>query len=147
MNIDSYSAKFFGETKSTIPGSTVSLDQRVGLKNLGKKNPVPSDELVEFCKGVMDLGIGDRRSVLVYLKEYTKEGKQLYNTTKSQIEALAQVIVFMNESPDFEGKQYRYDEIKAALVSVYSANMFVQEFMQDVFKLSDEDDDRESGSW
>ncbi|MNE59056.1 hypothetical protein D3C80_1541280 [compost metagenome] len=40
-----------------------------------------------------------------------------------------------------------YKEIKAARVSVSSANMFIKEFMQEVFKPSEDEDSRENISW
>jgi hypothetical protein len=40
-----------------------------------------------------------------------------------------------------------YKEIRVALVSVSSANMFVKEFMQEVFKPSEDEDSRENISW
>jgi len=40
-----------------------------------------------------------------------------------------------------------YKEIRVALVSVSSANMFFKEFMQDVFKPSEDEDSRENINW
>jgi len=58
---------------------------------------------------------------------------------------LTQVMVRMKEQGLEDSDTY--NEIRVALVSVSSANMFVKEFMQEVFNPSEDEDSRENISW
>lgn len=148
MNIDNHSVSVLGKIPSLNAGSIVSLDQRVGLQGAGSN----TDSALEFDRfyNVFLASLTEleepRGRVLGYLKEYVNAiGERPYRTIKKQIDVLAQVMVRMKEQGNVESAAYK--EIKVAFVAVSSANMLVQDFIQEVFKLSDDDDSRENSSW
>lgn len=149
MNIDNHSVKGPGPIPPQSADTIVPLDQRMGLQGAGS-NADPDPEFDQFYDALMKWIAGSEAvpsdRIQRYLKQYANAGGELpYRTTQKQMNALTQVMVRMKE----QGQEHSavYKEIRATLVSVSSTNMFVQQFMQEVFKPSDDEDDRENSSW
>lgn len=148
MTIDIYSVVGPGQAVPQGTETIVPLDQRMGLQG-GETRSDPDPEFAQFYDAFMKwiasttLSPG---SIQGYLKQYANAGGELpYKTTQKQMDALTQVMVQMKEQGLEDSEAYK--EIRAALVSVSSANMFVKEFMQEVFKPSEDEDSRENVSW
>ncbi|MDD2137320.1 hypothetical protein [Pseudomonas kurunegalensis] len=148
MTIDIYSVVGPDQAVPRGTETIVPLDQRMGLQG-GETSSDPDPEFAQFYDEFMQWiasTIPSPGSIQGYLKQYANTGGELpYNTTQKQMDALAQVMVRMKEQ-DLEDSD-TYNEIRTALVSVASTNMFFKEFMQDVFKPSEDDDSRENISW
>lgn len=149
MNIDNHSVAGSGQTSQQGVETAVPLDQRMGLQGAGS-NSSPDPEFAQFydtfTKWVAESATLPPGSIQQYLKQYANTGGELpYGTTQKQMDALTQVMVRMKEQ-GLEGSA-AYKEIKIALVSVSSVNMFIKEFMMDVFKPSEDEDDRANISW
>lgn len=148
MNIDSYSLAGPGQALSRGTETIVPLDQRMGLQG-GEARSDPDPEFAQFYDEFMTWIASTTPSpgsIQGYLKQYANAGGELlYKTTQKQMDALTQVMVRMKELGLEDSEAYK--EIRAALVSVSSANMFVKEFMQEVFKPSEDEDSRENISW
>ncbi|HFL7941270.1 TPA: hypothetical protein ACG5DM_004367 [Pseudomonas putida] len=148
MNIDSYSLAGPGHALPRGTEAIVPLDQRMGLQG-GETRSDPDPEFAQFYDEFMKWIASTTPSpgsIQGYLKQYANTGGELpYKTTQKQMDALTQVMVRLREQGLEDSETYK--EIKAALVSVSSANMFVKEFMQEVFKPSEDEDSRENISW
>lgn len=148
MNIDSYSLAGLGQASHRGTETIVPLDQRMGLQS-AETSGDPDPEFDQFYDAFMKWIASTAPSpgsIQRYLKQYADAGGELpYKTTQKQMDALTQVMVRMKEQ-SLEGSE-AYKEIRVALVSVSSANMFVKEFMQDVFKPSEDEESRENISW
>ncbi|WP_458737047.1 hypothetical protein [Pseudomonas chlororaphis] len=149
MNIDNHSVAGPGQTSQWGAETTVPLDQRMGLQGAGSTTS-PDPEFAQFydalMKWVAESATLPPGGIQQYLKQYANPGgEQPYGTTQKQMDALTQVMVRMKEQGLEGGAAYK--EIKIALVSVSSVNMFIKEFMLDVFKPSEDEDDRENISW
>lgn len=148
MNIDSYPLAGPGHALPRGPETIVPLDQRMGLQG-GETRSDPDPGFAQFYDELMKWLASTTPSpgsIQGYLKQYADAGGELpYKTTQKQMDALTQVMVRMKEQ-GLEGSE-TYKEIRVALVSVSSANMFVKEFMQEVFKPSEDEDSRENISW
>ncbi|PMY35936.1 MULTISPECIES: hypothetical protein [Pseudomonas] len=149
MNIDNHSVAGSGQASKQGAETSVPLDQRMGLQGAGA-NSSSDPEFAQFYDTLMKWVAGSATlppgSVQQYLKQYANAGGELpYGTTQKQMDVLTQVMVRMKEQ-GLEGSA-AYKEIKVALVSVSSVNMFVKEFMMGVFKPSEDEDDRANISW
>lgn len=148
MNIDNYSLAGPGEALRRGTETIVPLDQRMGLQG-GETRSDPDPDFAQFYDELMKWLASTTPSpgsIQGYLKQYADAGGELpYKTTQKQMDALTQVMVRMKEQGLEESDTYM--EIRAALVSVSSANMFVKEFMQEVFKPSEDEDSRENINW
>lgn len=148
MNIDSYSLAGPGHALHRDTETIVPLDQRMGLQG-GDTRSHLVPEFAQFYDALLKWIASTTPSpgsIQGYLKQYANAGGELpYKTTQKQMDALTQVMVRMKEQ-GLEASE-TYKEIRAALVSVSSANMFVKEFMQEVFKPSEDEDSRENSSW
>ncbi|HDS1817650.1 TPA: hypothetical protein QEM96_002296 [Pseudomonas putida] len=148
MNIDNHSLSGPGQALPRGTETVVPLDQRMGLQG-AETSADPDPEFVQFYDAFMKWiasATPSPGSIQNYLKQYANTGGELpYKTTQKQMDALTQVMVQMKDQ-GLEGSE-AYKEIRTALVSVASANMFVKEFMQDVFKPSEDEDSRENSSW
>ena len=148
MTIDIYSVVGPGKAVPRGTEAIVPLDQRMGLQ--GAETNADSDpEFAQFYDAFtrwLASTTPSPGSIRDYLKQYANAGGELpYKTTQKQMDALTQVMLRMNEQ-GLEASE-TYKEIRAALVSVSSANMFVKEFMQEVLKPSEDEDSRENSSW
>jgi len=148
MNIDNYSLAGPGEALRRGTETIVPLDQRMGLQG-GETRSDPDPDFAQFYDELMKWLASTTPSpgsIQGYLKQYADAGGELpYKTTQKQMDALTQVMVRMKEQGLEESDTYM--EIRVALVSVSSANMFVKEFMQEVFKPSEDEDSRENINW
>ncbi|MFJ4454758.1 hypothetical protein ACIP1G_12835 [Pseudomonas sp. NPDC089392] len=148
MTIEIYSVAGPGQAVPQSPEMIVPLDQRMGLQG-GKTSSDPDPEFAQFYDELMKWIASTTPSpgrIQGYLKKYANAGGELpYKTTQKQMDALTQVMVRMKEQ-GLDGSE-AYKEIRVALVSVSSANMFVKEFMQEVFKPSEDEESRENISW
>ncbi|MNN32657.1 hypothetical protein D3C81_1463820 [compost metagenome] len=148
MNIDSYSLAGPGHALPRGTETIVPLDQRMGLQG-GETSADTDPEFTQFYDEFMKWIASTTPSpgsIQGYLKQYADAGGELsYKTTQKQMDALTQVMLRMKEQ-GLEASE-TYKEIRAALVSVSSANMFVKEFMQEVFKPSEDEESRENISW
>lgn len=148
MNIDSYSLAGPGHALSQGTETIVPLDQRMGLEGEETRSD-PDPEFAQFYDEFMKWIASTTPSpgsIQGYLKQYANAGGELpYKTTQKQMDVLTQLMVRMKEQ-GLQGSE-GYKEIRTALVSVSSANMFVKEFMQEVFKPSEDEDSRENISW
>lgn len=148
MNIDSYSLVDPGHALLRGTETIVPLNQRMGLQG-GETGSDPDPEFARFHDAFMEWIASTTPSpgsIQGYLKQYANGGGELpYKTTQKQMDALTQVMVRMKEQGLEDSEAYK--EIRAALVSVSSANMFVKAFMQEVFKPSEDEDSRENVSW
>ncbi|WP_233475469.1 MULTISPECIES: hypothetical protein [Pseudomonas] len=109
-------------------------------------NPEFDRFYTEFMKWAAELSPLSTDKIKGYLKQYVNSaGEPVYRTSQKQMNVLTQVMARMKEQGEEQGEAYK--DIKVAFVSVSASNMFVQEFMQEVFKPSDDEDDRESSSW
>lgn len=148
MNINNYSLTGAGQALPPATETIVPLNQRMGLQ-AAETRPDPDPEFAQFYDAFMEWIAGTTPSpgsIRAYLKEYANaSGDGPYKTTQKQMDALTQVMVRMKEQ-GLEGSD-TYNEIRVALVSVSSANMFVKEFMQEVFKPSEDEESRENSSW
>ncbi|AZC51676.1 hypothetical protein C4K35_4097 [Pseudomonas chlororaphis subsp. piscium] len=149
MNIDSYSVTGPDQTHPAGADKPLPLDQRIGLQGKGS-NAGPDPEFDQFydvfMSWISESTTLPQGSIQSYLKQYTNTGGELtYKTSQKQVNVLTQVMVRMKEQGLENSGAYK--DVKLALVSVSASNMFVQEFMQDVFKPSDDEDDRENSSW
>lgn len=148
MNIESYSLVGPGQGLPQGTETVVPLAQRMGLQG-AETSADPDTEFAQFYDAFMQWIASTTPSpgsIRDYLKQYANAGGELpYKTTQRQVDALTQVMVRMKEQGLEDGEAYK--EIRAAQVSVSSTNMFVKEFMQEVFKPSEDEDSRENISW
>ncbi|BBU45848.1 MULTISPECIES: hypothetical protein [Pseudomonas] len=148
MNIDNYSLAGPGQAPHRGAETIVPLDQRMGLQG-AETSADPDPEFAQFYGAFMEWIASTAPSpgsIQRYLKQYANAGGELpYKTTQKQMDALTQVMVRMKEQGLEDSETYK--EIRVALVSVSSANMFFKEFMQDVFKPSEDEDSRENINW
>ncbi|MGE8059053.1 hypothetical protein [Pseudomonas sp. NPDC089547] len=148
MTIDIYSVVGRGQAVPQGTETVVPLDQRMELQ-VGETRSDPDPEFAEFYDEFMKWIASTTPSpgsIQDYMKQYANTGGELpYKTTQKQMDALTQVMVRMKEQGLEDSEAYK--EIRTALVSVSSANMFFKEFMQDVFKPSEDEDSRENISW
>ncbi|MFK3816425.1 hypothetical protein ACI2KG_07425 [Pseudomonas sp. NPDC089407] len=148
MTIDIYSVEGPGQAVPRGTEMIVPLDQRIGSQG-GETRSDPDPEFGQFYDEFMKWIASTTPSpgsIQGYLKQYVNTGGELsYKTTQKQMDALTQVMVRMKEQGLEESETYK--EIRSALVSVSSANMFVKEFMQEVFKPSEDEDSRENINW
>lgn len=148
MNINNYSLAGAGQALPPVTETIVPLDQRMGLQG-GETRSDPDPDFAQFYDELMKWIASTTPSpgsIQGYLKQYANAGGELpYKTTQKQMDALTQVMVRMKEQGLEDSETYK--ELKIALVSVSSANMFVKEFMQEVFKPSEDEDSRENISW
>lgn len=148
MNINSYSLAGTGQALHRGAGAIVPLEQRMGLQG-AQTSADPDPEFAHFYDALMTWLASTTPSpggVRDYLKQFANAAGELpYRTTQKQMDALTQVMVRMKEQ-GLEASE-TYKDIRVALVSVSSANMFVKEFMQEVFKPSEDEDSRENVSW
>jgi hypothetical protein len=148
MNIDKHSTVGPGQVSHGTQ-AIVSLDRRLELQRAGTTTD-PSPEFDQFydafMKWMAESVVPSSNGIQLYLKQYTNaDGVEPYRTTQKQMDVLTQAMRQMKDQGLESGADYK--EIKVALISISSANMFVQEFMQDVFKPSEDEDDRENSSW
>ena len=148
MTIDIYSVVGPGQAVPRGTETIVPLDQRMGLQG-GETRSDPDPEFAQFYDEFMKWIASTTPSpgsIQGYLKQYANAGGELpYRTTQKQMDALTQVMLRMKEQGLEESETYK--EVRASLVSVSSANIFVKEFMQEVFKPSEDEDSRENMSW
>ncbi|MFF7062409.1 hypothetical protein [Pseudomonas sp. NPDC008258] len=148
MNIDRYSLAGPGQALTGGTQTVVPLNQRIelqGAENLSDPDP----DFAEFYDAFMtwiESTAPSPSGIQGYLKQYANAGGELpYKTTQKQMGVLTQVLVRMKEQGLEGGETYK--AVRTALVSVASANMFFKDFMQEVFKPSEDEDSRENGSW
>ena len=148
MTIDIYSVVGLGQAVPRGTETIVPLDQRMALQG-GEISSDPDPEFAQFYDEFMKWIASTTPSpgsIQGYLKQYANAGGELpYKTTQKQMDALTQVMVRMKEQGLEDSEAYQ--GIRTALVSVSSANMFLKEFMQEVFKPSEDEDSRENISW
>ncbi|WP_085621881.1 MULTISPECIES: hypothetical protein [unclassified Pseudomonas] len=148
MSIENHSLAGIGQALPRGTEAVVPLDQRMGLQG-AEANADPDPEFARFYDAFttwLASTTPTPGSIRDYLKQYANAGGELpYKTTQKQMDALTQVMVRMKEQGLEESLAYK--EVRTALVSVSSANMFVKEFMQEVFKPSEDEDSRENISW
>ncbi|WP_338806826.1 hypothetical protein V8U11_06125 [Pseudomonas chlororaphis] len=150
MNIERYSVEALSQSSALNESDIVPLDQRMKLRSEGGGGLDPEFDqfYTELMKFVSESTSSSSGGIQQYLKQYVNAGgEQAYNTSKKQMDALTQVMVRMKEQGLQDSPIYK--EISTALVSVSTSNMFVLEFMQEVFKPSDDDneDDRANTNW
>ncbi|CAI3807058.1 hypothetical protein GLGCALEP_04466 [Pseudomonas sp. MM221] len=148
MNIDNYPLAGPGQASHRGTETTVPLDQRMGLQG-AETSSRPDPEFERFYDAFMKWIASATPSpgnIQRYLKQYDNAGGELpFKTTQKQMDALTQVLVRMKEQGLEDSEAYK--ETRSALVSISSTNMFFKEFMQDVFKPSEDEDSRENSSW
>ena len=148
MTIEIYSVADPGQALPRGSETIVPLDQRMGLQG-GEARSDPDPAFAQFYDKFMKWIASTTPSpgsIQGYLKQYANAGGELpYKTTQKQMDALTQVMVRMKEQGLQESEAYK--EIKTARVSVASANIFVNEFMREVFRPSDDEESRENISW
>ena len=148
MIIDNASPTGAGQAPRRGTETIVPLDRRMGLQS-AETSADPDPEFAQFYDGFMKWIASTTPSpggIQGYLKQYANAGGELpYKTTQKQMDVLTQVMVRRKEQGLEESATYK--EIRVALVSVASTGMFVKEFMQEVFKPSEDDDSRENIGW
>lgn len=141
MNIDNQAIAGLHQVATQNAEPIVPLNERMGLSTT-EFDPDPEfDQFYDaFLQWMTDNPGGAKDKVQSYLKQLANpDGELLYGSLKKQMDVLTQVMVRMKEQGLEDSAVYK--EISAALVSVGAANMFFQEFLQEVFKPSDDDDD------
>lgn len=131
------------------PDEVISLDHRLASPQ-AKDGVMPDptfnlfyERLLAWVTASEPLTSGKIRR---YLKDYIgADGVKDYGTLSKQQNILTQVLARMKEEGLEQGVTYK--AISAASVSVSASNMFVQEFMSDVFKPVDDEDAPENMSW
>ena len=68
-----------------------------------------------------------------------------YRTVSDQLKVIGQVLARLEEE-GLEGTS-RYSEIKGVRGRVFGASMFINQFMQDIFKAEMDEDSWEKASW
>lgn len=147
MNIENQALAGLGQVATQEAESIVPLNQRMGLTK-AESNPDPEfDQFYDtFLEWINENLTGPNDRVQGYLKQLTnQDGERLYGTTKKQMDVLTQIMVRMKEQGLEDSEAY--EQISEALVSVAGANMFFLEFLQEVFRPSEDEDDRENSDW
>ncbi|VVO48795.1 hypothetical protein [Pseudomonas fluorescens] len=123
----------------------VSLEKQLGVERTQSNSDPDFDEFYRAFMAWAGGGV-EKNEINKFLKEYVNEqGESTFRTAQKQVDALTSVLAKMKES-GLEGDEL-YRDVKASLVSVSATNMFISQFMADVFKPDEDEDSRENADW
>ncbi|TKK37747.1 hypothetical protein PflCFBP13517_25700 [Pseudomonas fluorescens] len=151
MKIVNHTAAGAGPSSLPIVNNVLPLNERMGLEKreaqgVKEANPEFDKFYDDFMMWLEDAPTHSVADIQEFLKQYTgADGEFSYRTIEKQMGALTEIMIRMKDQGQQNSTTYK--EVMAAFMSCSMSNMFIQEFMQDVFKPSEDEEGRENSSW